>query len=120
LPVLVLTIVFTKLPLFTIPSHPQNMAATVRDIKAADFIQKVTTATTPFNAAASTRLLPLFFCVLVPAFVVACFPLTLPLQFSEHLKKTGKVPPPSPFHCHRPSNAARHASHATGSRPRMG
>ena len=43
-----------------------------------------------------------------------------PLQFSEHLKKTGKVPPPSPFHCHRPSNAARHASHATGSRPRMG
>ena len=67
------------------------MAATVRDIKAADFIQKVTTATTPFNAAASTRLLPLFFCVLVPDFVVACFPLTLPLQFSEHLKKTGKV-----------------------------
>jgi hypothetical protein len=67
------------------------MAATVRDIKAADFIQKVTTATTPFNAAASTRLLQFFFCVLVSAFIDACFPFTLPLQFSEHLKKTGKV-----------------------------
>jgi len=90
------------------------MAATVRDIKAADFIQKVTTATTPFNAAASTRLLPLFFCVLVPAFVIACFLLTLPFQFSEHLKKTGKVKPLPHF------PAARRASHATGSRPRMG
>ena len=47
MPVLVLTIVFIKLPLFTIPSHPQNMAATVRDIKAADFIQKVTSTTMP-------------------------------------------------------------------------
>ena len=53
---LVLTIVFIKLPLFTIPSHPQNMAATVRDIKAADFIQKVTSTNMPVVAAAAAIL----------------------------------------------------------------
>jgi predicted neutral ceramidase superfamily lipid hydrolase len=100
------------------------MAATVRDIKAADFIQKVTMMISMlFKWLWFDRCI---ICLSRFGLFLRSVTLLPALQFSEHLKKTGKVriltSSIGSSHNYRkqPMLAPRRVSLSSGSRPSMG